>query len=58
MRQFLSILSIQVVLKRIADEIGGSFKMQFVKQPGSLGADCFHAQCQLVGNLPYGVASG
>ena len=55
---FGQFLSIQMVLNRIADEIGGGFKMQFVEQPGSIGADGFHAQCQLVSDLPYGVALG
>jgi hypothetical protein len=48
----------QMVVERIADEVGGGFEMQFVEQSGSIGADGFHAQCQLFADISYGMALG
>ena len=47
-----------MMVEGIVDEVGASFEMQFVEQPGSIGADCFHAQCQLVSYLSYRMTLG
>lgn len=51
-------LSNKMVVERIADELGSRSEMQFVEQSGSIGADGFHAQCQLFADISYGMPLG